>query len=131
MLTHTQSLRSLKLIFPESFPDDGGLEETAMAAVQSGLKKNTTLRELTLEFSRGAATVSPILATLRDHPLLRRLCLSGHVVDVTGLEALLQSETSKITELDIDRLNKSLGVPMMGLTPVLRALAQRPTDGIV
>jgi Ran GTPase-activating protein (RanGAP) involved in mRNA processing and transport len=119
MLTHTQSLRSLKLIFP-----DGELEDVAMAAVQSGLKKNTTLRELTLEFSRGAATVFPILTTLRDHPLLRRLCLRGQVVDLTELKTVLQSKTSKITELDI---NRSHGGPMIGLTRVLRALAQRPT----
>jgi Ran GTPase-activating protein (RanGAP) involved in mRNA processing and transport len=120
LLTHTQSLRSLKLIFP-----DGELEDVAMAAVQSGLKKNTTLRELTLEFSRDAATVSPILITLRDHPLLRKLRLRGHAMDLTGLETVLQSETSKITELDIERLYGS--PPMIGLTRVLRALAQRPT----
>jgi Leucine-rich repeat (LRR) protein len=115
MLTHTQTLRSLKLIF-----SDGELEDVAMAAVQSGLKNNTTLRELTLEFSRGAATVSPILTTLCDHPLLRRLCLSGDVMDLTGLETMLLSETSKITELDIHSVNGDL-------LPILRALAQRPT----
>jgi Ran GTPase-activating protein (RanGAP) involved in mRNA processing and transport len=117
MLTHTQSLRSLTLRIPPRYID--------VAAVQSGLKKNATLRELTLECSPGAATISPILTTLRDHPLLRRLCLRGHVVNLTGLEILLQSETSKITELDIDRLYGSL--PMIGFTHFLRALAQRPT----
>jgi Ran GTPase-activating protein (RanGAP) involved in mRNA processing and transport len=122
MLTHTQSLRSLRLIFPY-----GELVDVALAAVQSGLKKNTTLRELTLEFRWGAATVSPVMTFLGlgDHPLLRRLCLRGHVVNLTGLEILLQSETSKITELDIERLYGSL--PMIGLSRVLRALAQRPT----
>jgi hypothetical protein len=68
-----------------------------VAAARSGLKKNTTLRELTLECS----WVSPILASLHDHPLLRRLCLHGHVVDLTGLETVLLSDNSKITELDI------------------------------
>jgi Ran GTPase-activating protein (RanGAP) involved in mRNA processing and transport len=97
-----------------------------MAAVQSGLKKNTTLRELTLESSRGAATVSPIMSTLGDHPLLRGLCLRGHVVDLTGLETVLQSKTSKITELDIYSINGGL-ILTMGLSRVLRALAQRPT----
>jgi hypothetical protein len=48
MLTHTQSLRSLTLIYRVS-----QLFDTAVAAaraVRSGLTKNTTLRELTLEF---------------------------------------------------------------------------------
>jgi hypothetical protein len=44
MLTHTQSLRSLRLLIQID------LEEKAVAAVRSGLKKNTTLREVTLHF---------------------------------------------------------------------------------
>ncbi len=52
MLTHTQSLRSLSLRLPP------GLEDITVAAIQSGLKKNITLRELTLDVWRGAATVS-------------------------------------------------------------------------
>jgi hypothetical protein len=58
MLTHTQSLRSLTLICPVGLP--GLLFDTAVAAAPSGLKKNATLRELTLEFSRRATNVSPI-----------------------------------------------------------------------
>jgi hypothetical protein len=92
MLTHTQSLRSLSLIYSD---------DIAVVAAQSGLRKNTTLRELTLEFSRGSTTASPILTSLRDHPLLRRLCLRGHGVDLAGLDTVLLSDTSKITELDI------------------------------
>jgi Ran GTPase-activating protein (RanGAP) involved in mRNA processing and transport len=122
MLTHTQSLRSLSLRLPPTHID--------VAAVRSGLKRNTTLRELTLEFSQeDATTVSPILTSLNDHPLLRRLCLRGRLVDMTGLETLLlsnTSNTSKITELDIHSFY--VGRPMMlGLTPVLQALARRPT----
>jgi hypothetical protein len=45
MLTHTQSLRSLSLRCLV-----GPLDVIAVAAALSGLKKNTTLRELTLEF---------------------------------------------------------------------------------
>jgi hypothetical protein len=67
MLTHAQSLRSLTLICPVDV--DG--EDTAVAAARSGLKKNTTLRELTLVSRRGATTFSPILTSLREHPLLR------------------------------------------------------------
>jgi Ran GTPase-activating protein (RanGAP) involved in mRNA processing and transport len=117
MLTHTQSLRSLTLHIPPRHMD--------VAAVQSGLKKNTTLRELTLKVSRGATT--PILTSLCNHPHLRKLCLHGYVVDLTGLETILQSETSKITELDINRSFCVRLIPMIGLTRVLKALAQRPT----
>jgi hypothetical protein len=121
MLTHTQSLRSLSLIYPE-----GLLEDRTVAAVRSGLKKNTTLRELTLELSHGDAIVSPILTSLRDHPHLRRLCLRGHdVVDLTGLETVLLSGNSKITELDIRRFDR--GPPILGLMNVLQALARCPT----
>jgi Ran GTPase-activating protein (RanGAP) involved in mRNA processing and transport len=119
MLADTQSLQYLILYFP------GDLQEEAVAAASSGLKKNTTLRELTLDFSRGTATVSPLLTSLRDHFLLRMLCLRGHVVDLTGLETVLQCETSKITELDIGRFCN--GLPMVGLTRVLQALERRPT----
>jgi Ran GTPase-activating protein (RanGAP) involved in mRNA processing and transport len=116
MLTHTQSLQSLQLcISPRQI--------TSLAAASSGLKKNTTLRELTLKFERGA--ISPIFTSLREHPDLRRLCLRGCGMDLTGLETLLLSETSKITELDIHRSYG--GPPMMGLTPILQALAHRPT----
>jgi hypothetical protein len=120
MLTHTQSLRSLTLRCP-----GGRLEEDiAVAAALSGLKKNTTLRELTLDCMQDA-TVSPILTSLRNHPLLRSLCLRGHLVDLTGLEAVLLSDDSKITELEI---RKSYGGrPIMGLTHVLHALGRRPT----
>jgi hypothetical protein len=95
------------------------------ATTSSGLKKKTTLRELTLARSQGATTVYPILISLRDHPLLRSLCLHGEGVILFGLETLLLSENSKITELEIDRFDG--GLPIIGLTRVLRALARRPT----
>jgi hypothetical protein len=123
MLKHTQSLRSLTLIC------HGGLGDIAVAAVRSGLENNTTLRELTLDFSSaGATTVSPILTSLRDHPLLRRLCLRGYGVDLTGLETVLLSKTSKITALDIHGVHGYFrGPPIMGSTHVLQALARHPT----
>jgi Ran GTPase-activating protein (RanGAP) involved in mRNA processing and transport len=46
-------------------------------------------------------------------------------VDLTGLETVLLSDTTKITELEIHR--SSVGPPLMGLTPVLQALGRRPT----
>jgi hypothetical protein len=117
MLTHTQTLRSLSLRIPPRHID--------AAAVSSGLKKNTTLLELRLKVSRGATIASLILTSLRDHPLLGRLCLHGYVVDLSGLETLLLSDNSKISELDIHRFNG--GPPVMGLPHVLQALARRPT----
>jgi hypothetical protein len=121
MLTYTQTVQSLSLHIPPGHID--------VTAISSGLKKNTTLRELTLRFSydnpQGATDVSHILTRLCDHPLLRRLCLRGPVVDLTGLEALLLSDTSKITELEINRSSASLLI--IGIKSVLRALARRPT----
>jgi Ran GTPase-activating protein (RanGAP) involved in mRNA processing and transport len=119
MLTHTQSLRSLSLI-----ESDGLLEDTSVATVRSGLKKNTSLRELTLEFARWETTISSILTSLRDHPRLRRLRLFGNVVNLTGLETVLLSENSKITELEIHRYDTA--PPLTGLTCVLQALGRRP-----
>jgi Ran GTPase-activating protein (RanGAP) involved in mRNA processing and transport len=118
MLTHTQSLQSLSHFYPF-----GLLGDIAVAAASSGLRKNTSLRELTLEFE-GFASTSPIFTSVRDHPHLRRLCLRGHMSDVAGLETFLLSDTSKITELDIDRL---YFLPITGSTPILQALASRPT----
>jgi hypothetical protein len=46
-------------------------------------------------------------------------------VNLTGLEAVLLSDTSQIMELDIHRGYG--GLPVMGLTHVLQALERRPT----
>jgi Leucine-rich repeat (LRR) protein len=119
MLTHTQSLRSLTLRIPPRY---------IYAAASSGLTRNTTLRELTLEFYRSetnATDTSSILASLRGHPLLRKLCLRGYVVNLDGLETVLLSDTSKITELDIN-MNFG-GPPPTGLTRVLEVVARHPT----
>jgi hypothetical protein len=118
MMTNTQSLRTLSFIC-------GAEEDINVAAVRSGLKKNTTLRELTLESLASAMNISPLLSSVRDHPLLQRLRLHGYEVNLSGLETLLLSENSKITELEI---HGSYGAPrMMGLTHVLQTLTRRPT----
>jgi hypothetical protein len=57
--------------------DDLVLKDTAVAAASSGLKNNTTLRKLTLEFPPGATNVYPLFTSLRDHPLLQRLFCVG------------------------------------------------------
>jgi Ran GTPase-activating protein (RanGAP) involved in mRNA processing and transport len=87
-----------------------------VAAARFGLKKNTTLRELILEvpLADEITTISPILTSLRDHPLLRRL-----------FETVLLRDSSKITELDINVCHQ--GPRIYGLTRVLRALARHPT----
>jgi hypothetical protein len=121
MLTHTQNLRSLSLDCPNDIQEDWDV-----SAAASGLENNTTLRELTVDVSRGT-TISPILTSLRNHPLLRRLCLRGQVEKLTGLETLLLSDTSKITELDIHGGCHWSERPTLGLTRVLEALALRPT----
>jgi Ran GTPase-activating protein (RanGAP) involved in mRNA processing and transport len=119
MLTHTQGLESLILSCRGGYGKD-----IAEAAVSSGLKNNTTLQELTLvrEHPSDATTLSPIWNSLCNHPLLQRLCLHGEGVDLTGLETLVLSDTSKITELEIVEIDNIHG----GLTPVLHALARRP-----
>jgi hypothetical protein len=55
MLTHTQSLRHLSLLCPVGVLPVKG---RAVAAARSGLTKNTTLRELTLEFSLGDSSTN-------------------------------------------------------------------------
>jgi Ran GTPase-activating protein (RanGAP) involved in mRNA processing and transport len=115
MLTHTQSLRSLSLCCPDDWT----------AAASSGLRKNTSLRELKVDCLLEPTAINPILTSLRDHPHLRKLCLRGHADKLSGLETVLSSATSKITELEIQR---SYGSPaVIGLTPVLQALGRRPT----
>jgi hypothetical protein len=121
MLTRTQSLRSLRLNFPVVRLEDCAV---AVAAARSGLENNTSLQELTVDFSIGARFL-PILTSLCKHPLLRRLCLREAERDLSGLETLLLSDSSKITELDIDSsYGRSSNI---GLTPVLRALAHHTT----
>jgi hypothetical protein len=66
-----------------------------------------------------------MLTSLRDHPLLARLYLRGSGVDVNGLETVLLSDTSQITELEI-RQNYG-GPPLRGLMHILQNLARRPT----
>jgi hypothetical protein len=81
-------------------------------------------------------SVSPILSSLRDHPLLRRLCLRWRA-DLTGLENVLLSDNSKMTELEIDMTYMSgpsmgwtrvlhMSGPSKGWTRVLRALRRHP-----
>jgi hypothetical protein len=98
-----------------------------VAAARSGLQNNTTLRELTLDVSRGATTdvFSSIFTSLRNHSLLRKLCVRGYGANLTGLETVLLSGNCKITELEIERFRGS--PPIIGLTHVLQALVGHST----
>jgi Ran GTPase-activating protein (RanGAP) involved in mRNA processing and transport len=118
MLTHTQSLRSLSLVFPD--------EGIVVAAAMSALKRNTTLRELTLEFAGGITNISSLLTSLSKHSHLRRLCLRGYEMDLSGLATLLLSDSSKITELDIQRLDVGY-LRRMGLATLLQSLGRHRT----
>jgi hypothetical protein len=123
MLTYSKSLRSLTLICEMHVLED--IVVAAGAAAQSGLKKNITLRELTLEIPRSAFSETPTLSIIRYLPQLRKLCLNGIVTNLTGLGTMLFSDTCNITELEIHRSHARL--PMKGFPRVLRALARRPT----
>jgi Ran GTPase-activating protein (RanGAP) involved in mRNA processing and transport len=138
MLAHTKSLQALTIIYP-----DNRFYETDATVFRSGLEMNTSLRELTLTFVQCEETVPTMLNSICNHPLLGRLWLNGTGVDLTGLEVLLESDTSKITELDIEgfhvrpplvglpRVHDIEGLhvrpPTVGLQRVLQALARRPT----
>jgi hypothetical protein len=78
MLANTHGLQALTLSFPAGLQGD-----LAVATASSGLKKNTTIRELTLVVSQDATTICSILISLCDNPLLRSLCLREIVVDLT------------------------------------------------
>jgi Leucine-rich repeat (LRR) protein len=127
MLAHTQSLRSLSLTCSGDLLEDGA----AVSAARSGLEKNTTLRNFSLLFWQTSPTISPIARSLCDHPHLRRICLTGETLDLTGLDTLLLSDTSKFTELHISTMRPLMtivgGPPMTGLNRFLKALARRPS----
>jgi hypothetical protein len=97
-----------RVVFPV-----GQLEDMAVAAARSAL------RELTLEFPRDATDITVILTSLRDHTLIQRLCLREYAVDLTGLETVLLSDSSRITELagwrstqyKLDKCFASFGTP--------------------
>jgi Ran GTPase-activating protein (RanGAP) involved in mRNA processing and transport len=112
LLMDTQSLQKLQLNCSWQ------LDQEERAKVQSGLAKNTTLQAITL-----AATLPRILQSLRNHPRLKTLNLS--VGDLTGLDALLQDDNSKITELSVERHYSTSRDQPVGLSPVLQALGRK------
>jgi Ran GTPase-activating protein (RanGAP) involved in mRNA processing and transport len=124
MLKHSKSLRSLTLICQMRELTD--ILVAAGAAAKSELKKNITLRELTLEIPKNSAfSETPTLSIIRYLPQLRKLRLNGCVMNLTGLETVMLSDTCNITELEIHK--SEIWLPIEGLRRVLRALARRPT----
>jgi Ran GTPase-activating protein (RanGAP) involved in mRNA processing and transport len=114
LLINTQSLQKLHLAY------SWRLNQEELTRIQSGLKKNTTLQAITL-----SSILPPILQSLRNHPRLKTLHI--RVGDLTGLDALLLCERSKITELSIERHYSTSRDQPLGLTSVLEALGRKTT----
>jgi Ran GTPase-activating protein (RanGAP) involved in mRNA processing and transport len=117
LLIRTQSLQKLHLLSTHR-----ALGREEIAALQSALTKSTTLQALSLA-DWPASTLSSILASLHNHPHLRTLHLNGCAEELTGLDTLLKSNHSKITELVI---SGNGGLPI-GLSAVLHELGRKST----
>jgi Ran GTPase-activating protein (RanGAP) involved in mRNA processing and transport len=114
LLIRAPSLKKLHLAYSLR------LNQKELACIQSGLEKNTTLQTLTL-----SSMLPPILQSLRNHPRLKTLHI--RVGDLSGLNALLLCNKSKITELSIERHYSTSRDQPFGLTSVLEALARKNT----
>jgi Ran GTPase-activating protein (RanGAP) involved in mRNA processing and transport len=113
-LIHTKSLR--KLTVSTSLPP------VEWGRVQLGLSMNTTLVELALldNFLYGdgqvAYNVAPIPKSLHNHPSLKTLRLEACRGEVTGIENLMISEKSKITQVVISFQGANYLEPAVRLT---------------
>jgi hypothetical protein len=96
LLTHTKSLQKLQL------KGWRGVNPEELEMLQSGFSKNTPLRELTL-ISWSGTNLTAVLTSLRDHPLLQKLSSAACIEERIGLNILLHSGKSKITDLTIDK----------------------------
>jgi Ran GTPase-activating protein (RanGAP) involved in mRNA processing and transport len=124
-LIHTKSLR--KLALSTSLPPE------EWGRVQLGLSMNTTLVELALidNFLYGDGqvpyNVAPIPKGLHNHPSLKTLRLEACRGEVTGIENLLISDKSKITQVIISfqgANNLEPAVRLTSNTGTLLALAR-------
>lgn len=116
-LARTPSLQKLHLLSTHR-----ALYREEIVALQSALTKSTTLQALSLA-DWPASTLSSILASLHNHPNLQTLHLNGCAEELTGLDTLLKSRHSKITELLI---SGNGGAPS-GLSAVLHELGRKTT----
>jgi Ran GTPase-activating protein (RanGAP) involved in mRNA processing and transport len=110
LLIHTQSLQKLDL--------SAGLNPEETAHVQLGLTMNSTLVDLTLyRGGPGTQTVTPILKSLHNHPFLQSLRLEECAEEPTGIDTLLLSDKSKITQVIINLVGDSYWDGPARLTP--------------
>jgi Ran GTPase-activating protein (RanGAP) involved in mRNA processing and transport len=117
LLTRTQTLQKMKII-GSTYED---FDEVQTAAITSGFANNTTLRDLEFQDWRDAE-LTPMLTALQHHPMLQKihflaLCLN-YLPSLSGLEALLRSQDSKVKELILENVD----IRTVGLHPVLREL---------
>jgi hypothetical protein len=124
LLTCTQTLQKLQMKGSEK---DASFDEVEIATIASGFAHNTTLRDLELESCREAYLV-PVLTALQRHPALQKIHLSARFLDLylsslSGLEALLRSQDSKVKELVFDNVDTRT----VGLYPVIQELERNTT----
>jgi Ran GTPase-activating protein (RanGAP) involved in mRNA processing and transport len=105
---------------------EGFLDPEALEMLQSGVTKNTTLRELTLK-SWSGTSLTAILTSLRDHPLLQKLSLVDCVEERIGLDILLHNGKSKITDLTFDKTRAGFVEDPADFGGVLQTLGRNTT----
>jgi Ran GTPase-activating protein (RanGAP) involved in mRNA processing and transport len=122
LLTRTQTLQKLQI-------DHYGNEVFSgvqIAAITSGFANNTTLRDLTFQGWR-EASLTPVLAALQGHPALQKIYFGAKfgycLPSLSGLEALLRSQDSKVKELALERVDART----VGVHPVLQELRRNTT----
>jgi Ran GTPase-activating protein (RanGAP) involved in mRNA processing and transport len=124
LLTNTQTLHSLAVI-RYGF-EDGELNEVQTAAITSGFANNTTLRDLKF-YSWREVDLVPVLTALQYHPALQKIhfrpayCCSKYLPSLSGLDVLLRSQDSKVTELIIEGISHTSTI---GLHAVMRELGR-------
>jgi hypothetical protein len=105
LLTRTLTLQKLQT----NGCGNEGFNEMQIATIASGFANNTTLRDVEFKNWR-EADLAPVLTALQNHPALQKMNLKlTHFTDVSadipsssGLEALLHSQDSKVTELVLE-----------------------------
>jgi hypothetical protein len=123
LLICMQTLQTLQLI---AFGDDVFDKRQTAAAIASGFADNTTLRDLELTNWKETSLV-PVLAALQGHPALQKIHFSAGYLDnlpsLSGLEALLRSQDSKVKNLVIEDVDTRT----VGLQRVLQELGRNTT----
>jgi Leucine-rich repeat (LRR) protein len=126
LLNRTQTLQTMSVIRYLHYQDED-LDEVQTAAIASGFAHNTTLRDLKIQGWREADLAS-VLTALQNHPALRKIHLIRSpdrdlLPSLSGLEVLLRSQDSKVTELVLERVGNNT----VGLLPVTREMGRNTT----